>query len=120
MKSGWTTKSLITFAAVCRTTGVGAAQAPTPARDGIVNEDWTLIHGGDGFYAQLDNVEPWIVYTESQDGYLARRNLRTAQGTLYQARRKVWRTALSFSVEFTGGRFGSRPQHHLLRWKLFV
>jgi hypothetical protein len=24
-------------------------------------------------------VEPWIVYSESQDGYLARRNLRTAQ-----------------------------------------
>ena len=51
----------------------------TQTRDGITNEDWTLIHGGDGFYAAIDNVEPSIVYTESQDGYLARRNLKTAQ-----------------------------------------
>jgi len=51
----------------------------TATRDGVTNEDWTLIHGGDGFYAAIDNVEPSIVYTESQDGFLARRNLRTAQ-----------------------------------------
>jgi photosystem II stability/assembly factor-like uncharacterized protein len=48
-------------------------------KDGIINSDWTLIHGGDGFYAQVDPVEPWIVYTESQDGDLARRDLRTGQ-----------------------------------------
>ena len=51
----------------------------TQTRDGITNEDWTLIHGGDGFYAAIDNVEPSIVYTESQDGFVARRNLKTAQ-----------------------------------------
>jgi len=51
----------------------------TLSRDGIVNDDWKLIHGGDGFYAQIDNVDPNIVYTESQDGYLARRDLRTGQ-----------------------------------------
>jgi photosystem II stability/assembly factor-like uncharacterized protein len=59
--------------------GSWCGPSATRTRDGIANEDWTLIHGGDGFYAQIDNVEPWIVYTESQDGYLARRNLRTAQ-----------------------------------------
>ena len=59
--------------------GSWCGPSATLGRDGIANEDWTLIHGGDGFYAQIDNVEPWIVYTESQDGYLARRNLRTAQ-----------------------------------------
>src|SRR5207247_5929977 len=59
--------------------GSWCGPSATISRDGIANEDWTLIHGGDGFYAQIDNVEPWIVYTESQDGYLARRNLRTAQ-----------------------------------------
>jgi photosystem II stability/assembly factor-like uncharacterized protein len=48
-------------------------------QDGIANEDWTVIHGGDGFYAAVDNVEPFIVYTESQDGFLARRDLRTGQ-----------------------------------------
>ena len=49
------------------------------SRDGITNEDWQVIHGGDGFYAAIDNTEPWIVYTESQDGYIDRRDLRTGQ-----------------------------------------
>jgi len=51
----------------------------TLTRDGIVNDDWQVIHGGDGFYAAIDNVEPWIVYTESQDGYIDRRDMRTGQ-----------------------------------------
>jgi photosystem II stability/assembly factor-like uncharacterized protein len=51
----------------------------TLTSDGIVNEDWQVIHGGDGFYAAIDNVEPWIVYTESQDGHVARRDMRTGQ-----------------------------------------
>ncbi|PYT97068.1 MAG: hypothetical protein DMG38_21440 [Acidobacteria bacterium] len=51
----------------------------TLTRDGIVNEDWQLIHGGDGFYAAIDNVEPWIAYTESQDGFIDRRDMRTGQ-----------------------------------------
>jgi photosystem II stability/assembly factor-like uncharacterized protein len=59
--------------------GSWCGPSATLGREGIVNQDWTLIHGGDGFYAEIDNVEPWIVYTESQDGYLARRNLRTVQ-----------------------------------------
>ncbi len=48
-------------------------------RDGIANEDWTVVHGGDGFYVQPDPVEPWIVYSESQDGHLSRRDMRTTQ-----------------------------------------
>ena len=40
-------------------------------------DDWQVIHGGDGFYAAIDNVEPWIVYTESQDGFIDRRDMRT-------------------------------------------
>jgi len=59
--------------------GSWCGPSATQSRDGIVNDDWKLIHGGDGFYAQIDNVDPNIVYTESQDGYLARRNLRTGQ-----------------------------------------
>ena len=55
----------------------GPSQSLT--RDGITNEDWNVIHGGDGFYAAIDPVEPWIVYTESQDGYIDRRDLRTGQ-----------------------------------------
>jgi photosystem II stability/assembly factor-like uncharacterized protein len=44
---------------------------------GITNEDWYTVQGGDGFYAQIDPEEPWIVYAESQDGNLIRRDLRT-------------------------------------------
>lgn len=47
--------------------------------DGIINSDWTLMPGGDGFYAEIDNVEPWIVYTESQDGHISRRDAHTGQ-----------------------------------------
>lgn len=59
--------------------GSWCGPSQTLTRDGITNEDWTVIHGGDGFYAAIDPVEPWIVYTESQDGYLDRRDLRTGQ-----------------------------------------
>ncbi len=44
---------------------------------GISNDEWTTIGGGDGFYSQMDPEEPWIVYAESQDGNLLRRDLRT-------------------------------------------
>ena len=59
--------------------GSWCGPSQTPVRDGIVNEDWTVVHGGDGFYVQVDPVEPWIVYPESQDGHLSRRDMRTAQ-----------------------------------------
>jgi photosystem II stability/assembly factor-like uncharacterized protein len=59
--------------------GSWCGPAQTLTRDGIANEDWQVIHGGDGFYAAIDNVEPWIVYTESQDGYIDRRDLRTEE-----------------------------------------
>jgi photosystem II stability/assembly factor-like uncharacterized protein len=48
-------------------------------RDGIINSDWTLMPGGDGFYARIDFAEPWIVYTESQDGHISRRDEHTGQ-----------------------------------------
>lgn len=59
--------------------GSWCGPSQTLTRDGIVNEDWQVIHGGDGFYAAIDNVEPWMVYTESQDGHVARRDMRTGQ-----------------------------------------
>lgn len=46
---------------------------------GITNSDWYTIGGGDGFYAQPDQNDPDIVYTESQDGGLVRRNVRTGE-----------------------------------------
>jgi len=49
----------------------------TTNQRGITNEDWYTVQVGDGFYSQIDPEEPWIVYAESQDGNLARRDLRT-------------------------------------------
>ncbi len=46
---------------------------------GIRNDDWFAIGGGDGFYAQPDPEDPSIVYTESQDGNLLRRNVVTGE-----------------------------------------
>lgn len=45
-------------------------------RRGIARDEWFTVAGGDGFYAQVDPEEPWIVYGESQDGNLVRRDLR--------------------------------------------
>jgi photosystem II stability/assembly factor-like uncharacterized protein len=44
---------------------------------GIANNDWFTVGGGDGFYAQIDPTDANIVYAESQDGNLLRRDLRT-------------------------------------------
>ncbi|HYM59294.1 MAG TPA: hypothetical protein VEZ11_00225, partial [Thermoanaerobaculia bacterium] len=44
---------------------------------GISNADWFTVGGGDGFYAQIDPTDPTIVYAESQDGNVLRRDLKT-------------------------------------------
>jgi len=46
---------------------------------GIANGEWFTVGGGDGFYVQIDPTDPNIVYAESQDGNLLRRDLRTHQ-----------------------------------------
>lgn len=46
---------------------------------GITNDDWYTIGGGDGFYAQPDPNDTTIVYTESQDGNVLRRNVVTGE-----------------------------------------
>jgi photosystem II stability/assembly factor-like uncharacterized protein len=51
----------------------------TRASDGIVNADWYMTVGGDGFYAQIDPTDPTIVYSESQYGNLVRFNTRTGE-----------------------------------------
>ena len=44
---------------------------------GISNEDWSRVGGGDGFYNVIDPSDPEVVYTESQDGNLSRFDGRT-------------------------------------------
>ncbi|MBM3790223.1 MAG: hypothetical protein FJW35_07705, partial [Acidobacteria bacterium] len=46
---------------------------------GITNDEWVNVGGGDGFYVQIDPTDPDILYSESQDGNLNRRNLKTGE-----------------------------------------
>jgi photosystem II stability/assembly factor-like uncharacterized protein len=46
---------------------------------GISNDDWITISGGDGFHSRIDPSNADIVYSESQDGNLQRRNLKTGE-----------------------------------------
>ncbi len=46
---------------------------------GIGNENWITVQGGDGFYNRIDPSDPNIIYAESQDGNLSRRDLRTSE-----------------------------------------
>jgi photosystem II stability/assembly factor-like uncharacterized protein len=51
----------------------------TRATDGIVNDDWFAISGGDGFYSLVDPGDPTIIYSESQNGGLVRVDSKTGE-----------------------------------------
>ncbi len=55
---------------------------------GISNEDWFRVDGGDGFYAKIDPTDANIVYAESQDGNLVRRDLRTNEARVIRPHEK--------------------------------
>ncbi len=57
--------------------GAWCGPSATLVTQGITNEDWYRVGGGDGFYAQIDPTDSNIVYSESQDGNVSRRDLRT-------------------------------------------
>ncbi|HEY1380326.1 MAG TPA: PDZ domain-containing protein, partial [Gemmataceae bacterium] len=52
----------------------------TLRQSGPINEDWFMVGGGDGFVCRVDPDDPDLVYSESQDGNVRRRNLRTGEG----------------------------------------
>ncbi len=51
----------------------------TISGNGIVNSDWFITNGGDGFESQADYADPNIVYAESQYGGLVRYDRRTGE-----------------------------------------
>src|SRR5579863_8815491 len=59
---------------------------PSRTRDlnGIVNSDWFVTTGGDGFRSQVDPVDPNTIYSESQYGVLIRYDKPTGQELLLQ------------------------------------
>ena len=59
---------------------------PTRTRNvnGIVNSDWFVTTGGDGFRSAVDPVDPNTIYAESQNGVLVRYDKPTGQELLLQ------------------------------------
>ena len=51
----------------------------TISANGIVNSDWFITNGGDGFESQVDYTDSNIVYAESQYGGLVRYDRRTGE-----------------------------------------
>jgi photosystem II stability/assembly factor-like uncharacterized protein len=47
--------------------------------DGVVNDDWFVTQGGDGFWVAIDPVDSNIVYTESQYGNASRYDRKSGQ-----------------------------------------
>lgn len=50
--------------------------APTQSAGGIENSDWKNLGGGDGFWVQVDGMNPDIVYSESQGGEIIHNDLK--------------------------------------------
>ncbi len=46
---------------------------------GIVNSDWYITNGGDGFESQIDPEDPNIVYAQSQYGWLVRYDKKSGE-----------------------------------------
>jgi photosystem II stability/assembly factor-like uncharacterized protein len=57
----------------------GLRSAGGTATIGPINEDWVGVGGGDGFVCRVDPDDPDLVYYESQNGVMFRRNLRTGE-----------------------------------------
>lgn len=51
----------------------------TKTAHGIVNSDWFVTHGGDGFESQVDPENPDIVYAQSQYGVLVRYDRKSGE-----------------------------------------
>ena len=51
----------------------------TRSENGIVNSDWFITNGGDGFESQADYADPNIVYAESQYGGIVRYDKLTGE-----------------------------------------
>ncbi len=62
----------------------GSWRGPSSSQGGIENRDWQGVGGGDGFWVQPDDLDPNIVYSESQGGNVQRQDLRVNQGQFVQ------------------------------------
>jgi photosystem II stability/assembly factor-like uncharacterized protein len=59
--------------------GSWAGPSGTLNQEGVTNDDWFRIGGGDGFYVQVDPKDSDILYVESQNGNVSRLELKTGE-----------------------------------------
>lgn len=59
--------------------GSWGAPSRTLRGTGPANEDWQFLRGGDGFVCRVDPQDPDWVYSESQNGFMGRQNLKTGE-----------------------------------------
>jgi photosystem II stability/assembly factor-like uncharacterized protein len=91
---------------------------------GPLNDDWVVVSGGDGFVCRVDANDRDLVYFESQDGHMGRRNLRTGERAAIRPRdprgqppyRFNWNTPFILSghnsrIFYCGGNFVFRSLH---------
>ncbi len=109
-----TTSARTTSAAGCRTTAAGRRPSRTLYRQGISNDDWMRVGGGDGFYCVLDPTDPDIVYIESQDGNVQRLHRATGQRRSHPPRAARGRE-VPLQLELADPGLASRPEDDLLR-----
>ncbi len=64
--------------------GIWRGPSRTLYQQGIANEDWFLIGGGDGTYVQVDPTDTSTIYFASQYGNLQRMNLGTSEVKIIQ------------------------------------
>ena len=80
---------LTTSTAVCKTTAAGAGRRRRLRPSGPTNADYQFVQGGDGFVCRVDPKDPDVVYSESQNGNMFRRNLRTGEGKVLRPKARA-------------------------------
>ena len=96
--------------------------------NGITNNRWENLYGGDGFWAQPDPSDPDFVYAEYQGGHVARINRKTLQGrdirptaNYKEKLRFNWNTPIALSPNekgtiYIGSQFLFRSRDHGVTW----
>ena len=95
----WTTRRRSTTStAAPRTTTRWAARRAPITQHGIMNQDWFVTTGGDGFQTRVDPTDPNIVYAESQYGGLVRYDRRNRRDSRHPAAARRRRRAAALEL----------------------
>ena len=73
----------------------GPSQTLRPS--GPTNFDYQFVSGGDGFVCRVDPNNPDLIYAESQDGTMSRRNLKTGESAAIRAKVQLGSGAFRFN-----------------------